>query len=100
MYEQLRTCGNCIGYDVWPEDPYNVGRCLLFDAVDSIKRDTCAGGVKKEDVCNYGLLLSQQISLTKVGIARIVNTNPEDFFGETIRAEDIDLKVVMRIYEI
>ena len=95
----IRTCKDCNWYDSWPEDPSGVGRGLLFDSVASEKRDHFVGGVEEEYSCKYGILTNQRIPLTNTGIARIVNKNPRDFFGKTITAEDINLNVVMEVYD-
>lgn len=95
----VRTCGDCNWFDTYQEDPCRTGRCLLFDSVDSEKRDHFVGGVEEEYSCKYGILTNQRIPLTNTGIARIVNKNPGDFFGKTITAKDINLNVVMRVYD-
>ena len=86
----IRNCESCNEYDSWLED-YRVGRCLLFDAVDPIKRDPCSGGVNSQDFCRYGRLAETtktETGFTQEEIAEIVNRAPETL-REKVTAADI-----------
>ena len=86
--KSIRICNDCIWYNIWPED-YRVGRCLLFDAVDSIKRDPCSGGVNSRDSCRYGLSNEErEDGFTQAQIAEIMNRAPETL-REKVTTEDI-----------
>lgn len=85
----VRTCGGCNWYDSYPED-YNVGRCLLFDAVDPVKRNPFIGGVIPQDLCRYDLSSEEiEAGFTREEIAEIVNSVPETLLGK-VTAEDIN----------
>ncbi|GAI12128.1 unnamed protein product [marine sediment metagenome] len=65
MGEEIRKCGQCNDfYGPWRGN-HEVGRCLLFDSVDPMKRKLYKAGITAKNLCRYGLKEGEEVELTQ-----------------------------------
>lgn len=82
MGEEIRRCWQCGDfYDPW-RDNHEVGRCLLFDAVDTMKRKFYKASTTSKNLCRYGLKEGEEVKLTQENIASVINRAPDCFWKE------------------
>lgn len=98
--KEIMTCENCDFYNgSSPHLQTGKGICMLHESVGGEKGKSYMGRVNEQDTCLYGLIVSEEVELTREGIFKILNQKKNNYW-EKIELSDIDLESLTQSLEV